>query len=64
MTDYETKSLKLLEKIDQKLGLLVEAAGLTVPEEPVKAAMKISQHSISRARQISARGQGAGWMAR
>jgi hypothetical protein len=50
MTAYELKSLKLLAAIDLKLGLLVEAAGLTIPEEPERAALKISTEAIAQAR--------------
>ena len=62
MTDYETKSLKLLAAIDVKLGLLVTAAGLTVPEEPKREPIKISRSVLD------AIGPGSGgstaWMGR
>jgi len=64
VTEYESKSLKRLSDINVKLGLLVTAAGLTVPTDPPKPPMKISQHVINRARQTAQRQSGGGWMGR
>ena len=50
MTEYETKSLKLFAEINQKLGLLLEASGLTVPEKPAVEPVKISAELLAWAK--------------
>ena len=60
MTDYETKNLHLLDEINRRLAVLMDAQGLTLPEKPPRKPVEIKRSNIGTTRPI---GPGS-WMGR